>query len=183
MNKLIILAHPSSQGHARALAQTYQQASLDQGHQVQFIDLYHEPRQDFLNFENVKEPVVDQIRDKYHQQILWANEISFFMPMWWFNPPAIMKNFIDNNFNSQFAFKYVGSRPVGLLKGRSARTYMTCDGPAFLYYLILLPFRISWDLTLRFCGLKVLNYTLLSKVRARSAEEKDKWHKSLKKLA
>lgn len=183
MKKLIILAHPSSKGTARKLAEAYLESAKTKGHEVKFIDLYHEPRQEYLTFESVREPVKDALQDAYKAQISWAEEISFFMPMWWMNPPAIMKNFFDVNFSAGFAFKYSPKgQPIGLLNGRSARTFMTCDGPAWIYGLLLMPFRTIWNLSLKFCGIKVLSFKLYDKVRLRTEAEKNQWYQTIQLL-
>jgi len=183
MKKLIVLAHPSFKGTARKLAEAYLESAKAKGHETKFIDLYREPRQDYLTFETVREPIKDALQDGYKEQIKWADEISFFMPMWWFAPPAIMKNFFDVNFSAGFAFKYnPNGKPVGLLTGKSGRSFMTSDGPAWLYLLLLLPFRTIWNLSLKFCGIKVLNFTLYDKVRLRSETEKNQWYQDIKQL-
>jgi putative NADPH-quinone reductase len=145
------------------------------GHETELIDLYHEPHQDYLRVESIKNPETDPYQAGYHTKIKWADEISFFMPLWWMSPPAIMKNFMDVNFNSGFAFRYHHGRPIGLLKGRQARTFMTCDSPKIFYQLMLMPFRTVWNLTLHFCGLKALNFTLYDRVRSRSQAEIATW--------
>jgi NAD(P)H dehydrogenase (quinone) len=40
------------------------------------------------------------------EKILWADEIVLVFPIWWGDMPAIMKNWMDCNFMSGFAFKY-----------------------------------------------------------------------------
>lgn len=54
-----------------------------------------------------------------------ADELVFVFPIWWGDAPAILKNFIDCNFHSGFAFRYENGRPIGLLKGKSARIIAT----------------------------------------------------------
>jgi putative NADPH-quinone reductase len=45
-----------------------------------------------------------------------------------------MKNFIDTNFWAWFAFKYdKWGKVVGLLKWKTARVFLTCDAPWFIY--------------------------------------------------
>lgn len=183
MNKLIVLAHPSSKGTARQLALAYQQGAKAKGHQVKFIDLYREPHQDFLNFESAKNLNTDQLEASYQNQIKWAQEISFFAPMWWLSFPAILKNFLDVNFSSGFAFRYTSSgRPLGLLKGRTARTFMTCDNSRFLYTILLIPHRLVWHLALGLCGIRHRHFNLFDHVRLRSQAEKDRWAEQVKQI-
>jgi putative NADPH-quinone reductase len=68
-----------------------------------------------------QDPVTKAIQEK----ILAANELVFIFPIWWGDAPAILKNFIDCNFHSGFAFRYENGKSVGLLKGKSARIIAT----------------------------------------------------------
>ena len=165
MKTLIITAHPSSYGFTHRIAEAYKAGAESVGVEVEILDLYKEPiKQGFLSFENIKEQVVDPLRDSYQKKITEANDIVFIHPLWWGAPPAIMKNFIDCNISAHFAFKYVNGRPVGLLKGRTASVYITCDGSIWLYMFLLLPFKIIWRvITLGVCGFKVRRISVLDK--------------------
>jgi NAD(P)H dehydrogenase (quinone) len=164
LKTLIITAHPSSKGFTHKIAESYKLGAESVGVEVEILDLYKEPRQDFLSFENPKDITNDPLRDSYQSKIKDANDIVFIHPMWWGASPAIMKNFIDCNFASHFAFNYVNGRPVGLLKGRTASVYITCDGSIWIYRLLLLPFKIIWSLIfLGVCGFKVRRVAILDK--------------------
>ena len=172
MKSLIITAHPSSKGFTHRIAQAYKVGAESKGMEVEILDLYKEPRQEYLTFENPKDPSVDPLRDSYQSKIKGADDIVFIHPMWWGAPPAIMKNFIDCNFSAHFAFKYVNGRPIGLLKGRTASVYITCDGSIWLYRLLLLPFKIIWSIIfLRVCGLKVGRVRILAKKFKQTEEQ------------
>ncbi|MEI6553320.1 MAG: NAD(P)H-dependent oxidoreductase [bacterium] len=165
MKTLIITAHPSSQGFTHRIAESYKVGAESVGASVEILDLYKEPiKQGFLSFENIKDPSVDPLRDSYQKKITEANDVVFIHPLWWGAMPSIMKNFIDCNISAHFAFKYVNGRPVGLLKGRTASVYMTCDGSIWLYRLLGLPFKTIWGIiTLRVCGFKVRRVSVLDK--------------------
>ena len=103
MKKLIITAHPSSQGFTQRIAKTFAESAQSAGHSVEVINLY-DPQwhQDFLKFETVKEWPVDPVREKIQEKILWADELVFVCPVWWGYVPSILKNFFDCNFTSGF---------------------------------------------------------------------------------
>lgn len=187
MNKkiLIITAHPSSLGFTHKIAESYKQGSLDSGNSVEILDLYKtDLKQDFLNFEKIKEMPSNPIRDAIQKKILDANELVFIHPMWWVGMPAIMKNFLDNNFAGGFAFRYSSGRPIGLLKGKTARVFITCDGAMWLYWLIAKPFWTIWNFgILRFCGFKVKGITVLDKKFKRTDAEKEGFLKKVYKMA
>jgi NAD(P)H dehydrogenase (quinone) len=79
--------------------------------------------------------------------------------------PAILKNFLDQNLTSGFAFSYKNKKPQGLLKDKTARVFVTADTPPsfipFLYFFIRNPIdRFS----LMFCGIKVLSFNIFSQM-------------------
>ena len=81
-----------------------------------------------------------------------------------------MKNFIDCNFISGFAFKYIDSKAVGLLKGKSARIILTAGGPSFFYKLIL---HIQWMWKfnrISFCGIKQKSFTVFGMMDSKETD-------------
>lgn len=117
MKKLIITAHPSSQGFTHTIANTLQSLSEAKGDTIEILDLYKtELAQDFLRFEDRQNLEQDETTRKIQSKIAWADELVFIFPIWWGDAPAILKNFIDCNFHTGFAYKYENGKPVGLLK-------------------------------------------------------------------
>ena len=108
MNILIITAHPSEHGFTHKRVERYRTQSKKAGHMVQTIDLYDPQwQQPFLAFDNPREFPENETRTTIQELITWADELVFIHPLWWGSMPAIMKNFIDQNITSGFAFKYV----------------------------------------------------------------------------
>lgn len=176
MNKLIITAHPSKHGFTHQLADSFIRGALKNGHTAELIDLYQEPQQDFLRFEDPKNIESNQLRDKYQEKIKQADELVLIFPVWWTSPPAILKNFIDNNLSAGFAFRYHRGRPRGLLSPRTARVMMTGDGPKIFYYLMFAPIHLSLGLTtLWFCGFKIKSFCLFDRMRKRTEAKRQKW--------
>jgi NAD(P)H dehydrogenase (quinone) len=126
MNKLIITAHPSTQGFTHQIADRLRELSEKNGDTVEILNLYTtDLKQDYLRYENRREMGKDPTTKALQEKISWADELVFIGPMWWGDMPGIMKNFIDCNFTSGFAFQYVDGKPIGLLKGKTARIIMT----------------------------------------------------------
>mgnify|MGYP001943271804 FL=1 len=133
---LIVTAHPSSLWFTHKIAESYKKSIEENGWNAEILDLYKkENTQDFLRFENVKTDFPqDELTNKMHERISQADEIVLVAPIWWGQVPAIMKNFIDSNFWAWFAFQYAkGWKVIGLLKGKTARVFLTCDAPGFIY--------------------------------------------------
>jgi NAD(P)H dehydrogenase (quinone) len=174
MKSLIITAHPSSKGFTHRIAQAYKEKSLSKGHEVQIIDLYKAPRQDFLTFEAHGDDRPDQvaIRSSYQEQIIWADELVFVHPMWWGSMPAIMKNWIDVNFSGGFSHTYKNGKPVPLLAKKRAKVFITSDAPAFIYWILLKPYATTWAfIILMFVGIKTDCVKLFGNKRKRTEQE------------
>ncbi|MBL7058575.1 NAD(P)H-dependent oxidoreductase [Patescibacteria group bacterium] len=186
MHSLIITAHPSKKGFTHRIANHYKKAVQENGNTAKILNLYDDQwHQEFLNFESILEIESDDVRDEIQRQISKADELIFVFPIWWGDAPAIMKNFFDTNFLTTFAFKYDGSgKEIGLLEGKKARMFMTCDNYGFLYkhFIIRLPW--LWGMgRLGFCGIKLISMDILSQKRTRSSAELDRFLKLVEKRA
>ena len=175
MNVLIVTAHPSSHGFTHKIAQRYKQEKEALGHDVFVMDLYKKKyAQPFLAFEDVKKDCTPRASHKSIQnKILWADELVFVFPVWWFGPPAILKNFFDQNFTAGFAYKYTsnGIRRE-LLEGRTARIFATADGPRPLYMLFKLMASLRWRVgVLGFCGIELQTFDIFAEMYKRRGEE------------
>jgi len=167
MKTLIIKAHPSTQGFTHTIADAYKEAREGKDGEVFIIDLYTdmEYQQPFLAFENVREEWSGkEVRERIQEKIAWADELIFIYPVWWSGMPAIMKNFIDNNFTKGFAYK-TGSngRPKGALVGKTVRIFSTADGPWILHFLnksLLKP--VFAKSIFGFCGMKLTSFDIFS---------------------
>jgi NAD(P)H dehydrogenase (quinone) len=189
-NVLIITAHPSSKGFTHKIAENYRQGALERGRDVKLINLYdQENRQDFFMFEDIRNAPLDSKKERIQGLVTWADELVFVYPLWWFGVPAILKNFFDVNFSAGFAYKYkkfpiLKGVPVGMLAGKSARVFVTCDGPKILYKLIFTPFKISMKyFTLQFCGIKVRSFVIFDRMRWRDENQRNIWLERVKKMA
>ncbi|MDQ5950335.1 MAG: hypothetical protein QG585_277 [Patescibacteria group bacterium] len=162
MKTLIVTAHPSSTGFTHAIAGVIKTEREKSGVEVEILDLYKtDLKQDFLRFENIRELPSDPVKDAIQAKITEADELVFVHPVWWVSMPAIMKNFLDQNFTSRFAYRYIDGKRIGLLKGKTARVYVTCDMPIWLYALLGFPFVPTWVVgVLVYCGIDVRNFSI-----------------------
>ncbi len=183
MKKLIISTNPSTLGFTHKIVDTYSELSIANWDTVEIIDLYNTNlKQDFLRFEKVKEMWKDDITKQIQAKITWADELIFVFPIWWWDAPAILKNFIDSNFGAGFAFKYdENGKSIGLLKWKSARIIATSGAPSF-FYTFLLHIPILWNLNrIRFCGIKQKSFTVFGNMDSKKTN-KDLYLKKLNKL-
>lgn len=174
MNVLIVTAHPASHGFTHKIANRYKQEKEERGDEVFLMDLYKKKyAQPFLAYEDVKKDCKPRASHKAIQEkILWADEIIFAFPIWWFGPPAILKNFLDQNFTSGFAYKYNkhGVRRE-LLEGRTARIFATADGPRLVYFIFSLATAMRWRVgVLGFCGIELQSFDIFAEMYKRRDE-------------
>lgn len=158
MKKLIIFAHPKEVSFNRSILESFCDGAIAGWHELQVIDLYKE-QEPFLTLNNrwwyIK-------FSKFQDQISWADELIFIFPIWWFDCPAIMKNFLDNNLNRWFWYDFKAGKRIWLLKGKSARLISTCGGWRYLYYF---PYQIAWgEARIRYCGMRYKGATICGDV-------------------
>lgn len=181
MNILIITAHPSSHGFTHKIAEHYKKGAEKAKHEVEVLDLYKTKlKQGFLDFENIREMDPPPHLKAIQEKIAWANQLVFIFPLWWFNYPAILKNFLDQNLTPGFAYKF-RKTPRGrktldrLLKGKTARVFVTCDSPSWFFHLIMTPkISLRWG-TLFFCGIWTKSWTFFGNMRKTGKEKRKKW--------
>ena len=183
MKKLVITANPSTQGFTHKIVEKYIKLSEEKWDIIEILDLYTtDLKQDFLRYESKKEIWKDEITKKIQEKITWADELIFVFPIWWWDAPAIMKNFIDCNFGAGFAFQYdPNGKSTGLLTGKTARIIATSGAPSF-FYKFLLHIQIMWNMNrIAFCGIKQKSFTVFGNMDSRKTN-KDLYLEQLTKL-
>jgi len=180
MNTLIISAHPKKDGFVNRIAETYK-ANKKLNENIFHINLYEtEFRQNYLEFEPQNQVGAELIREKIHQKIFWADQIIIAHPVWWIGMPAVLKNFLDQNLTSGFAFKYVNHKPVGLLKNKTAKIFVTADAPWPFYLFEKILLCLTWRFgILGFCGIKIKQFKIFSPMRKLKESKKAKILESL----
>ncbi|AIW84281.1 NAD(P)H dehydrogenase (Quinone) [Bacillus mycoides] len=181
MNVLIIYAHPNPSSFNGAILEHVQKGLEETNHSVTLLDLYKEQfdpvlvfngekkRRDLLNEEETK---------RYRELVQKADILLFIYPIWWWSMPAILKGFIDRIFIAGFAYKYEGSLPKGLFKGKKAWVINTLDSP--LWYVVALLYRSAdWIMmkrgVLRFCGIRDIKRSVFQSVKTSKLEKREKW--------
>ncbi len=178
MRKLLIVANPNPKSFSHAMLQKYLENSQIAGHDCKVLDLYI-MRQSYLDYTSVShddEKVIISLQD----DIVWADELVFFFPVWWWTFPAILKNYFDTVFSAWFAFNYEqhSLRPKKLLLGKQAKVFCTCDAPWFIYKISF----FSWINIRKYlsktifwiCGIKLKKFILYSRLKFRTEKEKEK---------
>lgn len=160
MNILIIVANPKKASFSFAMTNKYKDLAEKANHNVKVLDLYRcEHQQPFYTYENANEIEPTTEMKFFQAEIAKANEIIFVFPYWWGSMPAILKNFIDWNLSRGFAFKYVNSRPKGLLVNKTVKVFTTTGAPSFYYKITGAHQRLRkmfQKQIIDFCGMKLV---------------------------
>ena len=184
-NILIIVAHPKEDSFSFAMANTYKERVEGRGESVEMLDLYRDiHQQPFFTYENANTSSTDENMKYYQEKIAKADEIVFVFPYWWGSFPAILKNFFDWNLSKDFAFKYVNSRPKGLLADKTVKVFTTTGAPKFIYAITGANRRLKnmiKEQIVEFCGMKLDSFHIYGRVDT-SAKNTEKILKEIKAL-
>ena len=185
---LIIQGHPDAAGghlcHALALA--YTEGARNAGHALRLVDV---ARLDFPLLRSQKEwtegalpPALAPVQ----QDILWADHLVFFFPLWMGDMPALLKGFLEQVARPGFAFKPGAQGPMGAkgLSGRSARVVVTMGMPAIVYRLVFRAHSIKAleRNALGFVGIGPIHETLIGMVENTDAPKRQRWFDKLRRL-
>ncbi|MEH7443608.1 NAD(P)H-dependent oxidoreductase [Bacillus sp. JJ1122] len=198
MNILIVFAHPEPKSFNAAMKNTAVTTLMDQGHSVKVSDLYEmnfNPvvgRGDFLQMKNPDyfhylleqayasdtEGFAKDIADE-QAKIKWADLIIFQFPLWWTDPPAILKGWFDRVLAYKFAYAGGHRFEKGLLKGKKAMLSITTGGSPDEYGegsrkgpLLDRLYSVHHE-KLFYCGLEVLEPFVGWGVQSLSEEERE----------
>lgn len=183
---LVLCGHPASESFSSTLADHYQAAAEDAGHEVLRVNIGD------LNFDpvlrhgyNEEQPLESDLIE-VQAAIRAVDHIVIIYPNWWSAMPAVLKGLFDRIWQSGFAFtRYQDSSKVDkLLSGRTARVIITSGTHN--------PFSTWWnygDYTneiqyaiLEFAGIRT-SVTSLGPVQSAGDEKRRQWIKEVEKLA
>lgn len=133
---LVIVASPSRDSFAHAMAAIATSALRERGYDIAFHDLYGEafdPVQRASERDNAVSS--DALVELHCSELGRADLILVFHPNWWGQPPAILKGWIDRVFRLDTAYAYPEGAgpegvPIGLLGARHALIFNTSNTPA-----------------------------------------------------
>jgi putative NADPH-quinone reductase len=179
---LLIQGHPDAGGAhlGHALAASYAQGARQEGHEVRTLDV---AALDFEVLRSQKEwetqPAPPGLQAA-QQDILWADHIVIFFPLWLGDMPARLKAFWEQVLRPGFAFRpNPGGNPFGNkgLTGRSARVVVTMGMPAVVYRLYFRAHSVrSLERNiLGFVGIAPVDETLIGSVAGIQDAQAQRW--------
>lgn len=179
----ILVGHPDKESFNRELANSYADGAREKGHEVRVKSLSD------LNFDPILHRGYREIQElepdlkEVQEDIKWCDHFVIIYPSWWSTMPAILKGFFDRVWLPGFAFHFhpSGLWWDGLLKGRTARVFVTSDAHPIFTRIIFgdttneIKKGILW-----FSGLSV-SVKKIGPLKKISEEKKQKWREKLKK--
>jgi len=185
---LLIQGHPDpAGGHlCHELAAAYERGARSAGHQVRTIDVAQLEFPLLRSNRDWEEGPVPPSIAAAQQDLLWAQHVVLFFPLWVADMPALLKGFVEQLARPGFAFRRKDDDPFGqnVLEGRSARVVVTMGMPAFVYKFVYHEhaLRALEDDVLGFIGFKPVNSTLVGLAEALGPEDLAKWLQELHEL-
>ena len=185
---LIIQGHPDpAGGHLlHALAASYRDAALAAGHELREVDV---ARLDFPLLRSQaewKSGAVPTSLLPVQQDILWAQHLVLFFPLWMGDMPALLKGFIEQVARPGFAFDESQGGPLGhkKLAGRTARVVVTMGMPALVYRFVYRAHSVKAleRNILGFIGIAPIHETLIGNVESHDPTVQARWFEKLRKL-
>ena len=150
---LILTAHPHSDSFNHALAEAWAEGA--KGLTTEHIDIASLAFDPILHVAHRSDQPLEPDLIRVKEAIARSSHIVLAFPVWWSSTPAALKGLIDRVLLSGWAYSYVNNRPVGGLKGRSARVLVSMDAPVWYDTLVngAASRRQIVRGTLKFCGL------------------------------
>ena len=169
----IVQGHPDPAGghFVHALADAYERAAREAGHETKRIDVAH---LSFPLLHNAEEwqwkPPAEGVAAA-QQAIAWAGHVVILYPLWLGDMPALLKGFFEQALRPGFAIGKAapGRLPKKLLAGRTARVVVTMGMPALFYKLYYRAHSLKSlkRNILEFCGFSPVRSTVIGMVEGR----------------
>ena len=185
---LLIQGHPDAGEHhlCNALAKAYALGAGAMGHELRQLRV---ASLDFPLLRSQQEWEYGQVPASLkpaQEDILWAEHLVFFFPLWLGEMPALLKGFLEQIARPKFAFEAEGKNPFArkALSGRSARVVVTMGMPALVYrwYYRAHSLKSLERNILGFVGIGPINETLIGMVGNMDEQSAKKWLLKLEKL-
>lgn len=179
---LLIQAHPDAT-HAHlchALEQAYSEAAIGAGHLVRRVEVAALAFPLLRSQEEWERgPLPDCLR-AVQDDILWAEHLVFFFPLWLGDMPALLKGFLEQVARPGFAFGVQAGQTAmhkKALGGRSARIVVTMGMPGFLYrwYFLAHSLKSMERNILGFVGIHPVRDTIVGMAAKLSQEKATRW--------
>lgn len=179
MRIYLLLAHPDSSSFNGALADAYEQAAQEKGHDVRrqnLGDLSFDPilRKGYKVVQDLEPDLVAA-----QEHIKWCQHWVIIYPVWWGSVPALLKGFFDRVLLPGFAYRPHDHDPFWdkLLTGRTAHIVTTSDAPSLWLRLQYWNSDVNTvrNATLNYCGFSSVKVARLGQMKFLSEEKRRRY--------
>jgi putative NADPH-quinone reductase len=132
---LLIQGHPdASEPHlCHALASSYASGAEAAGHTVRSVNVAALDFQLLRSQKDFQEGAVPASLKPVQDDLLWAEHLVIFFPLWAGDMPALLKGFFEQLMRPSFSGEHDSLFDKKVLSGRSARVVVTMGMPAVIY--------------------------------------------------
>ncbi len=132
---LLIQGHPdASQSHlCHALAASYNQGAQGEGHSVKHVNVTELDFPLLRSQKDFEAGTVPTSLKPVQNDVLWAEHLVVFFPLWAGDMPALLKGFFEQLMRPSFSGEHTNFFDKKVLSGRSARVVVTMGMPAIIY--------------------------------------------------
>ena len=183
---LLVQGHPDAgEPHlCHSLASSYAKGAEDAGHSTRHINV---AQLDFPLLRSQKDfetGAVPASLKWVQDDIIWAEHVVIFFPLWAGDMPALLKGFFEQTFRPSFTGASASHFGKKLLSGRTARVVVTMGMPALVYrwYFRAHGLKSLERNLLGMVGIAPVHETLIGMTGDMKATDADKWLNRLKHL-
>ena len=132
---LLIQGHPdASQPHlCHALASSYNVGAQSAGHSVKHVNVAELDFPLLRSQNDFETGLVPTSLKPVQNELLWAEHLVIFFPLWAGDMPAMLKGFFEQVMRPFFSGEHANFFDKKVLSGRSARVVVTMGMPAIIY--------------------------------------------------
>ena len=184
-NFFLVYGHYNEKSFNAAIRDEFIKTVKENGHEVDYVDLYKEKFDPVFSGEKPDATVLD-----HQKRIEKSDTIVLIAPSWNFRMPAIVEGWIDKVLAPPWAFRFktiVGNYgyPVGNLKGKKAIVFCTYGSPQFAIrtFFLNMPTKRLRRGVFNICGIKDVTYKRYFAVPFVSDSKRKKFLEDVKKTA
>jgi putative NADPH-quinone reductase len=183
---LLIQGHPdASQPHlCHALAASYNAGAELAGHTVRHVNVAQLDFPLLRSLNDFETGLVPPRLKPVQIDLLWAEHVVIFFPLWAGDMPALLKGFFEQLLRLSFSSEHSSFFNKKVLAGRSARVVVTMGMPAFVYrwYFRAQSVQSLERNLLGIVGIKPVSETLIGLATHMKSSDANKWLNKLKRL-
>lgn len=183
---LLIQGHPDAGQHhlCHSLADSYDAGAEAAGHEVRHVNVAELDFPLLRTQQDFESGSVPPSLKPAQADILWADHLVVFFPLWAGDMPALLKGFFEQTFRPTFTGSSASHFGKKLLSGRSARVVVTMGMPALVYrwYFRAHSVKSLERSLLGIVGIAPVHETLIGLAANMKAEDAAKWLSKLRQL-